>query len=89
MCTMIATKLNIAGSAAGGDRAWVRVKEATVGFDHATHMWEEHAVRLDVFDPDRPETGHIAVEMDLASGRALLGALAEVIAAAERTGLAG
>ena len=85
MCTMIATSLDIAGSATGGDATWAKVKEATVSFDHATHVWTEHALRLDVFGGSG--AGHIAVEMDLASGKALLSALADVIAAAERTGL--
>jgi hypothetical protein len=86
MCTMIATSLDIAGSATSGDTAWAKVKEATISFDHATHAWTEHALRLDVFG-DGSAAGHIAVEMDLASGKALLSALADVIAAAERTGL--
>lgn len=83
MCTNIATKTPISGSAktAGG---WVSVDEAIVGFDHATHGWFEHAVRLD-FTGASGEWA--AVEMDLTSGKALVDRLREVIAAAERSGV--
>ena len=85
MCTNIATKTQIAGSAktAGG---WIAVDEAIVGFDHAAHAWVEHAVRLD-FTSASSET--VAVEMDLASGKALLSRLQDVIAAAEQSGIEG
>jgi hypothetical protein len=82
MCTMIATKVKIAGSANAG-RGWARVSEALVGYDHATQVWADHALRLDFV---RADTESLAVEMDLASGRALLARLTEVIAAAERVG---
>lgn len=83
MCTNIATKTRIAGSAktAGG---WVAVDEALVGFDHATHAWLEHAVRLDFTNANGESA---AVEMDLASGKALLARLQDVIAAAERSAI--
>lgn len=83
MCTNIATKTRIAGSAktiAG----WVAVDEALVGFDHATHAWVEHAVRIDFTARSGEST---AIEMDLASGKALLARLQDVIAAAERSGV--
>jgi len=87
VCTNIATKVRIAGSAKTRE-GWFPVDEATIGFDHATKVWAEHALRLDVFNSTG--TGdHLAVELDLASGRRLLAELAEVIAAAERSGVTG
>ena len=83
MCTNIATTTKITGSAKNGD-GWARVDEATIGYDHATHAWVEHALRLDFWDTRRPDAEHIAVEVDLASGRELLRRLGEVIDAAER-----
>ena len=83
MCTNIATTTKITGSAKNGD-GWARVDEATIGYDHATHAWVEHTVRLDFRDTRRPDAEHIAVEVDLASGRELLRRLGEVIDAAER-----
>ena len=84
MCTNIATRTSVTGSAKlpGG---WGRIDEATVGFDHATHAWVDHAVRIDFYA--RGASDGVAVEMDLASGKALLRELADVIAAAERSGV--
>lgn len=84
MCTNIATKTRIAGSAKTAS-GWVSVDEAIVGFDHATHAWVEHAVRLDFTSGAGGDT--VAVEMDLASGKALLARLQDVIAAADGSGI--
>ena len=83
MCTNIATKTRIAGSATSAS-GWTRVDEAYVGFDHATHAWVDHAVRIDFSGAG----DGVAVELDLASGKALLAQLGEVIAEAERSGVA-
>lgn len=83
MCTQIATKTPVSGSARTG-AAWVNVDEAIVSCDHATRLWAEHALRLD-FTSTRGDG--VAVELDLASGRALLRELQEVIAAADRAGV--
>lgn len=85
MCTNIATKTPVTGSAKTV-RGWSRVNEATLSFDHATHLWTEHALRMDFVgsgDSDR-----VAVELDLGSAKALLGRLAEIVDAAERSGVA-
>ena len=84
MCTNIATRTRVVGSAKTGS-GWTAVDEATVGFDHATHAWLDHALRIDFTGP---AGDHAAVELDLASGRALLAALRDVIADAERSGIA-
>ena len=82
MCTMIATITRIAGAATRGGE-WVSVDEAAIGYDHATRLWSEHALRVDLL-----HQGHtaVAVELDLASARALRSRLDEVIARAEATG---
>src|SRR5205814_6727616 len=78
MCTNIATKTRVSGSAKTA-AGWIPVSEALVGFDHATHAWLDHALRIDfVGSGDRA-----AVELDLDSARALRERLTEVIAAAE------
>lgn len=84
MCTNIATKTRVNGSATSG-AGWSSVDEATIGFDHATHLWTEHAVRVDFVSSKSGE--RVGVELDLASGRALLRELQEVIAAAEQSGV--
>ena len=81
MCTNIATTARITGSAKTG-AGWSAVREATLGYDHATHLWTEHAVRIDFTG-----SGSAAVELDLASARALRDRLDEVIAAAEASGV--
>jgi hypothetical protein len=82
MCTNIATKTRVAGSAKTAS-GWTKIDEAFVGFDHATHLWADHAVRIDFSGAG----DGVAVELDLASGRALLERLTEVIADAERSGV--
>ena len=84
MCTNIATKTRVTGSATL-DGSWGKIDEATIGFDHATHLWAEHAVRIDF--ANSAGSGRVAVELDLASGRALLRELEEVIAAADASGV--
>jgi len=84
MCTNIATRTAVNGSATTGG-GWSQVHEATIGFDHATHLWREHALRLDFVNASGGE--RVALELDLASGKALLDRLREVIAEAERSGV--
>jgi hypothetical protein len=63
------------------------VTQATVGFDHATHSGSEHALLLDFANYDLGTDARVALEMDLASGRALLDQLRQAIDAAEASGL--
>lgn len=85
MCTQIATRSSVIGTAQapGG---WAPVDEAIVSFDHATHAWVEHALRLD-FASTSDAAAHVAVELDLASGRALLDRLRQVLDEVDRAGL--
>lgn len=85
MCTMISRTVPVDGAAKGG-AAWFPVTVAVVGFDHATGSRFEHAVLLDFADPQRGPGARVAVELDPDSGRALVAALREVLAAAERSG---
>lgn len=84
MCTNIATRTRVTGSAMT-TAGWAKVDEATIGYDHATHLWVEHALRLDFASSTTAD--RLAVELDLASAKALLAELQDVIAAAERSGL--
>ncbi len=87
MCTNIATKVSIAGSAKT-DAGWFAVDDVCMSYDHASVLSAEHALRLDVFERAGAGRGHFALEIDFASGKRLLAELAEVIAAAERGGVA-
>jgi hypothetical protein len=84
VCTNIATKTPVTGSAKTAS-GWIRVNEATMSFDHATHAWLDHALRIDFLDTSDESADRVVVELDLESGRALLSRLAEVIAAAEKS----
>jgi hypothetical protein len=86
MCTNIATTTPITGSAKTTS-GWIRVNEATMSFDHATHAWLDHALRIDFLDASDESAGRVAVELDLDSGKALLRRLEEVIDAAEKSGI--
>lgn len=86
MCTMIAARVPVAGSARSAE-GWTKVAEATISYDHATHVWSEHALRIDFFERGAPSAQRVAIELDLASGRSLIRRLEEVIAAAEQSGM--
>jgi hypothetical protein len=86
MCTMISMSTPIRG-AGKGDRGWFEVSQANVGFDHAAHTQAEHALLLDFVNPALGVGARVALELDLASGRALLQQLEAAIAAAEQSGV--
>ena len=87
MCTFISHSTPIAGSGKGA-AGWFTVSQANVGFDHATHAPLEHALLLDFVNPALGPGARVAVEMNIASGRALIERLQAVIAQAEQSGVA-
>jgi hypothetical protein len=87
MCTTISDTTSIKG-AGKGPRGWFPVTQATVAYDHATHTGAEHALLLDFANYDIGPEARVAVEMDVASGWALLEQLRVTLEAAEASGLA-
>jgi hypothetical protein len=87
MCTNICRSTEIAGSGKGAG-GWFALSQANVGFDHATHAPLEHALLLDFVNPALGPGARVAVEMNIASGKALIERLQAVIAEAERSGVA-
>lgn len=85
MCTMIAMQTAVSGSGRGAE-GWFPLTQANVGFDHSTHTQAEHALLLDFVNPTLGAGARVAIEMDLASGRALLAQLQATIDEAERSG---
>jgi hypothetical protein len=85
MCTMISMQTAVTGSGKGAT-GWFPLSQANVGFDHATHTQAEHALLLDFVNPDLGAGARVAVEMDIASGKALVAQLQAAIAEAERSG---
>ena len=86
MCTMIAMKIPVTGGGQGAT-GWFSVSEAIVGYDHTTYMKNEHALLLDFVNPDLDPSARVAVELDIASAKALLAQLKATIEAAEESGV--
>ena len=85
MCTMISMQTQVTGSGKGAT-GWFPISQANVGYDHATHSQFDHALLLDFVNPDMGVSARVAVEIDLASGKALVAQLQAAIAEAERSG---
>ena len=86
MCTSISATARVRGAGRGA-AGWFPLGQATVAFDHATHTGAEHGLLLDFANYELGPGARVAVEMDLASGRAFLEQLRTAIEAAEATGL--
>lgn len=91
MCTMISITNQVRGMGKGpdhlGDGGWFRVTKATVGYDHTTHFEDEHSLLLDFTNYDLGIDARVGLELDLASGRALVTQLQEAIRQAELSGV--
>ena len=87
MCTYISHSTDIAGSGKGS-AGWFTVSQGNVGFDHPIHAPLEHALLLDFVNPALGPGARVAVEMNIASGKALIERLRSVIEEAERSGVA-
>jgi hypothetical protein len=85
MCTMISMQTPVSGSGKGTS-GWFPISQANVGYDHATHSQLDHALLLDFVNPQMGIGARVAVEMDIASGKALIAQLQAAIAEAEREG---
>jgi hypothetical protein len=86
MCTMIALKTPVTGGGKG-PQGWFPVTQANVGFDHTTYLQNEHALLLDFVNPELDPSARVAVELDLASGKALIEKIQAAIDEAERSGV--
>jgi len=86
MCTMINQIAEIEGVGRGAS-GWFAVTQASIGYDHATHTQAEHALLLDFVNPSLGAGARIALEMNIASGKALVQTLQAAIQAAEQSGV--
>ena len=87
MCTNISHTTRIVGSGKG-TTGWFPVVQANVGFDHPIHAPFDHALLLDFVNPGLGVGARVAVEMNVASGKALMEQLRIAIEAAEASGVA-
>ena len=86
MCQMISVSTPVRGSAKG-TAGWFNLTQANVGYDHATHGQLDHALLLDFVNPNLGLGARVAVELDIASGKALVAQLEAAIEAAEQSGV--
>ncbi len=86
MCTMIASTAEVQG-AGKGSSGWFPITQSTVGYDHASHSKDEHAMLLDFVNYSLGTDARVAVELDIASAKALVGQLQDAIRLAELSGV--
>ncbi len=82
MCTSIVEIVGAEGAGKGGD-GWFGVTQAVVSYDHPHHALLEEAITIDFLNAALGPAARVAVELTLQSAKALSGALARAIAAAE------
>ena len=85
MCTMIQMRTAVIGGGKGAG-GWFPVTQANVGYDHTTFLHNEHGLLLDFVNPSLDPSARVAVELDIASGKALIAQLQAAIEAAEQSG---
>ena len=87
MCTNIMHTTRVVGSGKGAS-GWFPIVQANVGFDHPVDAPFDHALLLDFVNPALGTGARVAVEMNVASGKALMEQLRIAIEAAEQSGVA-
>lgn len=82
MCTSIVEIVDAEGSGKGPD-GWFAVTKSVVSYDHPHFALLEEAITIDFVNPAHGPGARAAVELTLESAKALHGALARAIEAAE------
>jgi hypothetical protein len=82
MCTSIVEIVGAEG-AGKGEHGWFDLTHSVVSYDHPHHAVLEEAITIDFVNQTLGPSARVAVELTLESARALSGALARAIAAAE------
>lgn len=82
MCTSIVEIVSAEGAGKGND-GWFALTNTVVSYDHPHYAMLEEAITIDFVNHDRGPSARAAVELTLESAKALSGALAKAIAAAE------
>ena len=82
MCTSIVEIVPAEGAGKGGD-GWFKLTHSVVSYDHPHHALLEEAITLDFVNSALGPDARVAVELTLASAKALSQALAKAIEAAD------
>ena len=82
MCTSI-VEVVVAEGAGKGEDGWFALTHSVVSYDHPHHALLEEAITIDFVNQALGPGARAAVELTLESAKALSGALARAIAAAD------
>jgi Family of unknown function (DUF6295) len=82
MCTSI-VEVVVADGAGKGEGGWFALTHSVVSYDHPHHALLEEAITIDFVNQALGPGARAAVELTLESAKALSGALARAIAAAD------
>ena len=82
MCTSI-VEVVAAEGAGKGEAGWFALTHSVVSYDHPHHALLEEAITIDFVNQALGPSARAAVELTLESAKALSGALARAIAAAD------
>ncbi len=85
MCTMIAEKIQVDGSAKGA-HGWFKVEQANVSYDHPFNAPFEHALNIDFVDASQGLNNRVAVELSEQAARELVKTILAVLDQADAGG---
>jgi len=85
MCTMIAERVPVEGSAKGTS-GWFTVSQANVSYDHPFNAPMEHALNIDFVNEAFGPGARVAVELSADAARALVDTILAVLDQAEAGG---
>ena len=85
MCTMIAEQIAVEGSGKGAS-GWFTVRQANVSYDHPFNVPLDHALNIDFVNEAQGPGARVAVELSVASARALVATIQAVLNKADAGG---
>jgi hypothetical protein len=85
MCTMIAEQIAVEGSGKGAS-GWFTVRQANVSYDHPFNVPLDHALNIDFVNEAQGPGARVAVELSVASARALVETIQAVLSKADAGG---
>ena len=85
MCTMIAEQIAVEGSGKGAS-GWFTVRQANVSYDHPFNVPLDHALNIDFVNEAQGPGARVAVELSVASARALVETIQVVLSKADAGG---
>lgn len=78
MCTYTTERREVSGSGKGPSQ-WLRLKTATVYYDHPVHAMADHTLNIDLADPDRGPAARVALELTAESALQLVEAITDAL----------